>query len=368
MKARGWRDLSVGERATVVGWAGFAAIALLAVVFYLLRYIILPFAVAAAFAYLAAPLIRRMRSGWRLPHWSAALIVFVGYLAIVFGLLVVAKNTIVPQLQGLFAMAPGNLHRLLVELFHGERLHVFGSTIEATAVSNRIVGAIAQSIRDPGRLIGVAGYGFGFITGFFLTLALLGYFLFQGPTLKRSTLWLVPPRFRETVATLSADVSPIVFGYVRGLLIIVVYATVVTWGVMRFVVNLPGAGVVSIAIGILEVVPFFGPILSMVLIGLVAAEHATTATIVAFAAFVTGLRVSIDQFVGPMVLGRVVSLPPPVIIFAFLAGATLYGPVGVLLAVPVAAAVKIVLRDIYGDTSATMDGTRRSRSSLASHS
>ena len=365
MKALGRQPLSEGERATLVGWSGFAAAALFAVVFYLLRYVALPFAIAAAFAYLAAPLVRVMQRRGRLPHWIAALIVYIAYLALVFGLLLLAKATVVPQLTGLARAAPENLHRLLVGAFHGETAVVFGQSLNATQLARGIMGWIAGGLRNPGQFTGLATVSIGVLTGFFLTLALLGYFLFEGPRLRRSALWLVPPRFRERIGTIASDVSPIVYGYVRGLLIIVIYATFVTWIVMRFVVNVPGAEVVSLAIGMLEVVPFFGPILSMLLIGLVAAEHATPATIVAFAAFVTGLRVSIDQFVGPLVLGSAVKLPAPVVIFAFLAGATLYGPVGVLLAVPVAAAVKIVLRDMYGDTSATMTTRRKNRDVVA---
>ncbi|HEV2549021.1 MAG TPA: AI-2E family transporter [Stellaceae bacterium] len=63
--------------------------------------------------------------------------------------------------------------------------------------------------------------------------------------------------------------------------------------------------------------------------------------------FLTGilavLRVSIDQLVGPLVLGRMARLHPVVIIFAFLSGAVLFGVIGLLLAVPVAASIKIVL-------------------------
>ena len=65
--------------------------------------------------------------------------------------------------------------------------------------------------------------------------------------------------------------------------------------------------------------------------------------------FAVALRVSIDQVVAPLVLGRAATLHPVTAIFGFLAGATLYGALGVLLAVPVATVAKITLATWYGE-------------------
>ncbi len=70
---------------------------------------------------------------------------------------------------------------------------------------------------------------------------------------------------------------------------------------------------------------------------------------VGLAAFAIALRLSIDQIVGPLVLGRAAQLHPVVIIFAFLTGAALFGIIGLLLAVPFAAAIKIVLMMYYAE-------------------
>jgi predicted PurR-regulated permease PerM len=67
------------------------------------------------------------------------------------------------------------------------------------------------------------------------------------------------------------------------------------------------------------------------------------------AGFAIALRLSIDQIVGPLVLGRAAQLHPVVIIFSFLSGAVLFGIIGLLLAVPVAASIKIVLGVYYAE-------------------
>jgi predicted PurR-regulated permease PerM len=73
------------------------------------------------------------------------------------------------------------------------------------------------------------------------------------------------------------------------------------------------------------------------------------ASILAFALYVTILRLSIDQIVGPIVLGRAAHVHPVLIIFCFLAGGVVLGIPGAIMAVPVALIVKITLATLYGD-------------------
>jgi predicted PurR-regulated permease PerM len=66
-----------------------------------------------------------------------------------------------------------------------------------------------------------------------------------------------------------------------------------------------------------------------------------------YAIFATALRLSIDQMVGPLVLGRAARIHPVVVIFCFLAGATLFGVSGVIMAVPTVLIVRGVLSMMY---------------------
>jgi predicted PurR-regulated permease PerM len=66
-------------------------------------------------------------------------------------------------------------------------------------------------------------------------------------------------------------------------------------------------------------------------------------------AFAVGLRLSIDNLVGPLVLGKAARLHPVVVIMAFVCGAMLFGVVGLLLAVPVAVCIKLTLEHYYAE-------------------
>jgi predicted PurR-regulated permease PerM len=82
----------------------------------------------------------------------------------------------------------------------------------------------------------------------------------------------------------------------------------------------------------------------------------SVASIVAYAIYATALRLSIDQLLGPVVLGHAARLHPTVIIFCFLAGGLLFGIPGVILAVPVALAIKVTLATISDETLPVRSG------------
>ena len=73
----------------------------------------------------------------------------------------------------------------------------------------------------------------------------------------------------------------------------------------------------------------------------------SAASILAYVLYAIALRVSIDQMIRPLVLGRAGSVRPVVVIFCFLAGGVLFGVVGVVLATPVALALKVTLEELY---------------------
>ena len=76
-------------------------------------------------------------------------------------------------------------------------------------------------------------------------------------------------------------------------------------------------------------------------------------SIAAYAIYATALRLSIDQLVGPLVLGKAAQVHPTLVIFCFLAGGAVFGIVGVVLAVPIALTVKVVLAAIYEEPIGT---------------
>jgi len=115
------------------------------------------------------------------------------------------------------------------------------------------------------------------------------------------------------------------------------------------ILQLPFALLLALMTGVLEVIPIVGPITAGAIACLVALGHpapwglSQIWYVAIVAAMYTVLRHSEDYFVIPLVIGRIVKLHPAVVIFSLLTGGALYGLLGVLIAVPVAATLRLVL-------------------------
>jgi predicted PurR-regulated permease PerM len=332
---------------------GVLWIALVLVVVYLLRYVLLPFAVAGAFAFVASPLVRLMQQRFSWQRWVGALLVFLGYLCgfSLIGYLI--ARFAAPQLVAVINDLPNTLHRFFSVLFGGEEANFLGSHLNAARLSQRLSEWSVQSPNagspDLRSVLEAFGAGVASVMGLVLTLVLLLYFLVESPRLGRGAMWLVPPAHRDRAAAIARRAGPVLYRYVVGVFVVVFCTILMTWIFMRWWLHLPHAELLAMAVGLLEMIPVLGPALSTAIIALVAIEQLTLGMIISVAIFATALRVLLDQFIGPMILGQATRLPPPVVIFAFLAGGVIYGALGVLLAIPAIAVGRIVLEEMGWD-------------------
>jgi predicted PurR-regulated permease PerM len=144
-------------------------------------------------------------------------------------------------------------------------------------------------------------------------------------------------------------IVPALRRYLIGVVLVVAYTCAVAWIGFGPVFRLPNAVLLALAVGMLEMMPVIGPLSSAALVGIVALQQGSLYEAALLVGFVIGLRLSIDNLVGPLVLGQAARLHPVVIIAAFVFGATLFGVIGLLLAVPAAMCVKIVLEHYYAE-------------------
>lgn len=329
-------------------WMVAIAIGLMFLLAYPLRYVLLPFVAAGALAYLARPLMRLLQGRLGFPRWTAALIPLLLLLVILAAIGYGIESILGPQLVQVINNAQTVTQELLETLFRTlniKDVKLFGEKIDASNAAAQLIGAIRDAV-GANALIAIGG-GIGALMGCVLTLAIFAFILFTGPQLARGILWLVPPHLRPRVRALAMEVDPMLGSYLRGIFVVVLFTAGVTYIVTGLIFHVRLAIFLSLAVGLLELIPVIGPVLSFVAFGLVAVEQTSVATIIGFGLFAIMLRLSIDQLVGPLVLGRAARIPAVVVIFAFLAGGAIYGMLGVVLAIPIAATIKIVLTDIY---------------------
>lgn len=336
-----------GRRARLAGWRVGAAFIAFLFLIYLLRYVLLPFVVAAALAYIANPALVWLKRRWGFPRLLAGGLVFVVLVAALFAFWAWAGAILVRDVSQIAVELPSLLDKAFGQLLGNQEAPALGHTLTAAELTRETMSALQALFGSAYYVALAAGFGLASIMGTALTLVLLFYFLVSGDRLALGALDLVPPDQRDEVRRLAVRLDPALGRYLRGLAVVVLYAVLASWIGLTFGLRLQHSVLLAILTGLLELIPFIGPITAMIIVGIVVLQQGSVWLALGFGVYLMALRLSIDQLVGPLVLGRAATLHPTVIIFAFLAGGSLFGAVGLILAVPVAVSVKILLEAYY---------------------
>ncbi len=309
--------------------------------------IVRPFLWAAILGYILLPVVRAFEKRLTNHRGWAAAIVFVVLLLVIAGgvrflapLAVEQTQTFQRTLPTLIANAQNTLAETLDQIGAEDLVPiVFGPIATAPIEVSRNVANLAVPF-----LVGFSH----FLLEFLVFLIGTFFFLRDWPRLIEWIRRMVPPASRHELLPLGEQVSILLSRYVRGqLLLVVIMSTATTIGLTLF--GVPFSLLLGIVTGVLEVIPIIGPITAGAVACLVALGNpnpfgwSQLVYVGAIAVMYTILRHAEDYFVIPLVIGRIVRLHPALVIFALLSGGAVFGLIGVVLAVPVAATLRLVL-------------------------
>lgn len=343
------RGMTTAERGARGGWPLAATLAVGLLLIYALRYVLLPFVAAGALAYVVEPATVGLQRRLRAPRWLAVVPVYVGCLTMFVGLGYLIGWRVATQVHEFSGSLRGMLDQLLARLMGGDTVSWGGQQLDASQLANHLVDQAGQWLGSAGTVTEAAQFALWGIGGCGLTLVLLVYFMLGGSSLVHRTLYLAPPAVRPRLRDLLRRLDPLLGRYVRGLFLIVGLTWFLAWLGIAFFLQVRGAVLLALATGMLELVPVVGPVLSIMLISVAALEHGQIAAIIKLSVYCIGLRLVIDQVLGPLILGQAARLQPLAVLFSFVVGGALFGPLGLFLAVPVAATIKLVLSTAYRD-------------------
>jgi predicted PurR-regulated permease PerM len=319
----------------------------LVIFLYLVKAILLPFVIAGIVAFVATPLVDWLAARTRLPRAVYATGILCALLGLAALLGWLGGPPLLRELQQVLGNLQGTVTGLLHVLLGGGTFDLMGKRLDAAALG-AMVAREAQSWLSQGRFLELAALGVAGIFGAILAVVLLGYFLLDAHRIGRGLAWLIPPRYRAFSTRVGRDLEPVLRRYFLGVGLVVLYASTVAYIGLGVVLEIHHAVFLALITGLLELIPFIGPAASAVIAGLVAVQQASSGwSIIAYCVYATVLRISIDQFFGPLVLGAAAYVPPVLVIFCFLCGGLLFGIAGVMLSVPVAISIKVLLTVIY---------------------
>lgn len=343
--ARGASEIDSGEfRAIVIGAAA------LAVALYWIKLILLPFVLAAIVGYICTPFLNWAARRTRWPRTLFAVALFIVLCALVLGVGMLAGQRLLAEARATGADLQSLIEKFTGEFLGGHPINLFGTTFNAHQIAQSLIERMRDWLGQSDMLASLFGYSAAAAMGAFLTIVLLFYFLVSGERVARGLFWLVPPHRRPLVARIWRRLDPVLMRYFIGVVVVVVYATIAAYIGLGVILGIQHAVLLALLTGILEVLPVIGPTAAAIIAGLASLRTASgVVNILEYALYATLLRLSIDQLVGPIVLGRAAHAHPVLIIFCFLAGGIVLGIPGVILAVPIALVVKSSLATLYGD-------------------
>ena len=178
-----------------------------------------------------------------------------------------------------------------------------------------------------------------------LALVISLYLLVDGPRFGARSLAIMPPQHRAKALFLQDNVARVLGGYLRGQLTLALIIGVLA-GVGTALMGLPYAVVLGVLAGLFELVPMFGPILSIIPAVLVAL-FMPFPTVVWVLLFFLAIQQIENNVLAPRISGHAVGLHPLGAMFALLAGFQLAGLLGGLFAVPIAGVLWVLLGAAY---------------------
>jgi predicted PurR-regulated permease PerM len=180
----------------------------------------------------------------------------------------------------------------------------------------------------------------------FVVVVLTLYFLASLPTIKKALYNLAPASRRDRVSRLGDEILRGVGGYVSGAFIVALCAGLSTL-VFLFIVGLSEYAVaLAVVVALLDVIPMIGATLGAVIVCAIAFATDVNAGIAAVIFYIVYQQVE-NYLIYPRVMSRSVEIPGAVTVIAALVGAGLLGVIGALLAIPTAAAILLLVREVY---------------------
>jgi predicted PurR-regulated permease PerM len=348
----GERDRAALPHDTGEARAVILAAAALTVFLYFIKLILLPFVLPAILAYICKRPLDWLAERTRWPRLLFAVAFFVAIVGLGGLFAVFAAQRVVAEAQSLGGDLQGTLQKLVGDAIDNHPVQLLGHPVDAHQIVQSVLDRIRDWTGQTDQLALFTGYSLAAIMGAFLSVVLLFYFLTSGERIAAGLLWIAPPHRRPLVRRIWARLDPVLTRYFIGMIAVVVYATIASYVGLGFFLGIQHAVLLALLTGILETVPVIGPTSAAILAGLISLRTATGfMSIVDYALYATALRLSIDQLVGPIVLGTAAHVHPVLIIFCFLAGGIVFGIPGIILAVPVALAIKSTLATLYRDGS-----------------
>ncbi len=164
---------------------------------------------------------------------------------------------------------------------------------------------------------------------------------------KNQFIFILPKAQRMKSIVLLRDIDNVFGKYIRGQIIIASFVGILTT-IALFLIKVKYAFILGIFAGIANIIPYFGPFIGIIPTILFALLDSTTKALYAAGAFILIQQLECG-FLTPKIIGKSIGIHPVYVIMSLIAGGKLFGVIGLIMAVPALAAIKLTLRHVLRD-------------------
>ncbi len=273
----------------------------------------------------------------KVPSSLALAIVF---LALLGGLALLGLATLpalYSQLMELVDKAPALQERLADYLAHNRLLAPLARTVKNEKATELMTHVGAYALDASEKLLVFFGYA--------MTTLFLALYIIAGRRGSLDALYtIIPVRHHERTERILKNLEIIVGGYVRGQVITSALMTLLVW-ILLTAFDAPNAVSLAVFAGIADVLPFIGGLLVTTPVVLDTATRGVGPAVAMFVIMVVYQEIE-SRILVPRIYGRALRLSSASVIIALLIGGTLLGILGALLALPIAAGVRMIVNDL----------------------
>ncbi len=284
----------------------------------------------------------------KLPRWAAILVVVAVVLAAVAVLLVSVIPLVVEQASGFIATIPHLVEDMKTTNWADYLNKEFNGMIDVNALLNQI----SAFFRDPKNIADIAGGALAVgvsiangLFGAFVVLILTLYFTASLKHIKEATYNLVPASNRPRFIELSTQITDGVGRYVVGQILLGLINGVLTF-ILLTVIGGKAAIVFAFIAFTMSLIPLIGTLSGSVII-VVSQLMLTSPTTALILAIYYIIYMQVEAYVfSPKIMNRAVQIPGSIVVIAALAGGSLLGILGALIAIPVAASIVLIVKQV----------------------
>lgn len=342
---------------TVVGLTLSAFLMLLVIRF---QYIIAPMLFAFILSYLLHPLANFFHKKLKVPWRLITTLIYVLLFLIIIGLLTWGGISIFDQVQNLIKFIQGLLtdlpgffadissKPLVIGPFSFDLSH-----LELSNLWTQLQGIVQPILTNLGSLIGSLASGIGSLLTWTLMILLVSYFILaESMGVRKNMIRLQVPNYQDDITRLGSQLSHIWNAFLRGQLLIFAI-TVGYYSILLSILGVRYFFLLAILAGLARFVPYIGPFVAWTTYGLVALFQVNYfgmqpfpfALLVVGCAWISDLI--LDNFMVPRVMSDALEVHPAAVLVMVIVSASLFGLLGVLLAAPVLASLKLIITYIF---------------------